>query len=405
MVTEVERRSPARPVARRPSSWRLNLVLPDAVYRELIDTLFGMRLPIAAMGGVCACIAALLAAKWHDSVFTAVAIAVAVVTLFRLLLIRAYLHRAAGPIARDALKRWERRYAAGSYALAGLIAILNVRAFTYHDPLMHLITVSIVFGFGAGIVSRISARPLVCVVSLLLATLPTVAALGWHASIPNAAPLHAQLFAVEGVLVAMITALSLNTVHYLHRSAVLHLVTQHDLALLAKHDALTGLANRLMLRERFLDPASPLYEDTVALHYLDLDGFKVVNDIHGHPMGDALLREVSERMRKTVRAGDLIARLGGDEFVVLQTDLGHPDEAQMLARRLIRDLSLPYVIEGKTLKISASVGVALGTDFGLDLERLLSCADCALYRSKSQGKRQFNFATPGDVAKLGSVAA
>jgi diguanylate cyclase (GGDEF)-like protein len=160
-----------------------------------------------------------------------------------------------------------------------------------------------------------------------------------------------------------------------------------------------------MLRERFLEPEPALHDDTMALHYVDLDGFKAINDLHGHPVGDALLRQVAERMKGTVRADDMVARLGGDEFVVLQTDLGHPDEAQMLARRLIRDLSAPYEIEGKPLKISASVGIALGTDFGLDLERLLACADCALYRSKSRGKRQFNFATPGDVAKLASAAA
>jgi diguanylate cyclase (GGDEF)-like protein len=381
------------------------MVLPELVYRELIDTLFGMRLPIAAMGVVSACIAALLAMKRHDPVFTTVAVMITLVTLVRLLVLHAYHLRVRNPITRPELQIWERRYAVGCYALACLIAVLNIRALIFHDPLMHMITVSIVFGFGAGIVSRISSRPIVCVVSLMLATVPTVCALAWHALTPDATPLHTQLFAVEAILVAMIAALSLNTVHYLYRSTVLHLITQHDLALLAKHDPLTGLANRLMLRERFLEPEPMLHDDTVALHYLDLDGFKAVNDIHGHPMGDALLREVAERMKKTVRAGDVVARLGGDEFVVLQTDLGHPDEAQMLARRLIRDLSLPYEIEGQSLKISASVGIALGTDFGLNLERLLACADCALYRSKSHGKRQFNFATPGDVAKLASAAA
>ncbi|MBC9032297.1 GGDEF domain-containing protein [Sphingomonas sp. JC676] len=242
-------------------------------------------------------------------------------------------------------------------------------------------------------------------ISLLMATVPTVAALAWHASLPNAIALHTQLFATEAMLVGLIAILSLNTVHHLHCSAVLHLVTQHDLALLAKFDALTGLPNRLMLRERFQDSVSALQSDGVALHYVDLDGFKSVNDLHGHPAGDALLREVARRMEKTVRAGDTVARLGGDEFVVLQTDLGHPDEAQMLARRLIRDLSAPYLIDGKSVLVAASIGIAMAADFGLDLERLLSCADCALYRSKSRGKGQFNFATSADFGKLSSAAA
>ncbi|MET0308095.1 MAG: GGDEF domain-containing protein [Sphingomonas sp.] len=364
-----------------------------------------MRLPIVAMGAVCAVVATLLAAKWRDPVFAAVAVLVSLVTLGRLLVINAYQRHSHGPRTGQDLQGWERRYAIGNYIFACLIAILNVRALTYHDPLMHMITVSIVFGFGAGIVARISARPVICVISLLLATVPTVAALAWHASMPNAAPLHAQLFATEAVLVGMIAILSLNTVHYLHNSTVLHLVTQHDLALLAKSDALTGLPNRLMLRERFQESAATVESGNVALHYLDLDGFKAINDLHGHPAGDALLREAAQRMAKTLRACDMVARLGGDEFIILQTDLDHPDEAEMLARRLIRDLSAPYLIDGEPLQISASVGIALAADFGMDLERLLACADCALYRSKSRGKRQFNFATSADIGKLASAAA
>lgn len=381
------------------------VALPEPVYRQLVDTLFGMRFPIVAMGAVCAGVAGLLAMKWRDPVFTAVAILVPLVALGRLLVMNAYRNRPQDGIVRLEVLRWERRYAVGSYAFAALIAILNMRALTYHDPLMHMITVSIVFGFGAGVVSRISTRPVICVVSLLVAAAPTVGALAWHAAQPNAMPLHAQLFATEAVLVGLIAMLSLNTVHHLYRSAVLHLVTQHDLALLAKYDALTGLPNRLMLRDRFHEAASALRSDSVALHYVDLDGFKSVNDLHGHPAGDALLREVARRMEKIVRTGDTVARLGGDEFVVLQTDLGHADEAQMLARRLIRDLSAPYAVEGKPVLVAASIGIALAADFGLDLERLIACADCALYRSKSRGKGQFNFATPADIGKLASAAA
>ena len=363
-----------------------------------------MRLPIVAMGAVCAVVAALLAMRWRDPVFTAVAVLVPLLTLGRLLVLNAYRAHGEGAFSHQDLLDWEWRYAIGSYAFASLIAILNMRALAYHDPLMHLITVSIVFSFGAGIVARISARPVICVISLLLSVAPTVGALAWHASMPTAAPLHAELFATEAVLVGMIAILSLNTVHYLHNSAVLHLVTQHDLALLARHDALTGLPNRLMLRERFQECAAALDSESMAVHYVDLDGFKSVNDVHGHPAGDALLREVAERMEKAVRTGDMVARLGGDEFVVLQTDLGHADEAEMLARRLIRRISAPYLIGGEVLRISASIGIARAADFGLDLERLLACADYALYRSKSRGKRQFNFATTADIGKLASAA-
>ena len=404
-MTKIPRRLPTRPVARRSPSWKERVALPEPVFRKLIDSLFSMRLPIVVMGAVCAVVAALLAMKWRDPVFATVAVLATLVTLVRLLVINAYRRQDDSAMARQDLLAWEWRYAIGNYIFAALIAVLNIRALTYHDPLMHMIAVSVVFSFGAGIVARISIRPVICVLSLVIATAPTVAALAWHASMPNAASFHAQLFATEAVLVGMIAILSLNTVYYLHSSAVRHLVTQHDLTLLAKRDALTGLSNRLMLRERFQECAATIDSENIALHYLDLDGFKSVNDAHGHPAGDALLREVAQRMEKTVRAGDMVARLGGDEFVVLQIDLDHADEAEMLARRLIRRISAPYLIGGEVLRISASIGIARAADFGLDLERLLACADYALYRSKSRGKRQFNFATPADIGREASAAA
>jgi diguanylate cyclase (GGDEF)-like protein len=388
-----------------PLRWlRQPAALPEPVYRELIDTLFGMLVPVAAMGAFFVAVGALLALYWGDRVIGALTIAAAGVTLARLLTIAAY-RRQRGAIDVERLRQWERRYALGNYAFAALLGALNVHALTLHGPLMHLITISLVFGFGAGIVARISARPVICVVSLLIATVPTVTALAIHASVPHTMPLHGQLFAIEALIVAMITALSLDTVKHLHRSTVLHLTTQHDLALLAKRDPLTGLANRLTLRERFQEAVDAASAARSALHYLDLDGFKEVNDLHGHLAGDALLQEVARRLEGAVRAGDTVARLGGDEFVVLQREAAQPGEAEMLARRIIRRLGAPYEVDGRTMRVSVSVGIALAADIGLDLDRLLTCADAALYRSKSRGGGLLHFGTPEDAAARGAQAA
>lgn len=360
--------------------------------------LFDMRLPVLGLGFVFVAVATLFAFEWHDPVIGALATAAGLLTAARLWTMQAFRRAGTAP-SLNQLKCWELRYAIGTCGFALLLAGLNVRALTYHQPLVHLITVSLVFAFGAGVVSRISVRPLICITSLLLATVPTVAALVAHAFSNHGATLHTQLFAIQALLLAMITILSLQSVGHLYRSAVQHHTTEHDMAHLAKRDALTGLANRLLLRERFQDAVAHALRrgENVAVHYIDLDGFKAINDHHGHPAGDSLLQQVSGRLEATVRAEDTVARLGGDEFVVLQTGVAQDGEAEMLARRIIKKLSAPYAIDDTSMCISASIGIAMMPDAGRDLERLLSRADSALYRSKNGGKGRAHFCAREDV--------
>lgn len=363
--------------------------------------LFSMRLPILGIGIVFAGVAALAASEYDDPVNGALAIAAVIVTVVRLLVIRGY-ERARPVTDASQLKRWERRYAIGNYAFAILLALLTMRALMFHQPVLHLITVSLVFSFGAGVVSRISVRPIICVISLLIATLPTVAALAVHAFADDATPLHTELFLLEAMLVAMITALSLQTVAHLYRTSVAHHTAKFDMAQLATSDALTGLPNRLLLRERFHDSilATAQTGARLAVHFIDLDGFKGVNDRHGHPAGDAVLQQVARRLEAAVRADDTVARLGGDEFIVIQTELAHEDEAEMLARRIIKVLSAPYEVDGVEMRIAASIGIATTPEFGPDLERLIACADAALYRSKGSGKGRAYFCTRSDAASV-----
>lgn len=378
--------------------------LPLPVYREFIDMLFGMALPIFGFGvafvGIC-----LLVSRELDSPFILLlAVLGALVTLLRLWVLIAY-RRASPGVNFEGLKRWELRYAIGNYALAMLIAALNVAVISVHEPILHLLTVSLVFGFGAGIVSRIAIRPKICVISLLLATLPTVTALALHAFTPHPEPVHGEFFLIEAFIVAMITGLSLQTVAHLYRTAVEHHIARHDLALLAKTDALTDLANRLSLREFFQARmvAAKDADSQIAVHFLDLDGFKAINDRHGHPAGDAVLKEVARRLKAIVRSDDVVARLGGDEFVVLQADVLQDTEAEFIARRIIREISKPYAVGDKLLTISVSVGIATAPRMGLELERLLTCADSALYRAKAAGKARALFCVEVDAVK--SVAA
>ena len=392
------------------SPWRLRIfpspaTLPLSVYRDFVDMLFSMRLPIFGLGAVFVGVCILVGRELGSNFLLALGALGMLTTFLRLATLRAY-SRARPVRDFDELRRWERRYAIGNYASAVLLALLNLVAIAAHYPLLHLITVSLVFGFGAGIVSRTSIRPKICVTSLLIATVPTVAALAWHPMQPHAMPLHAELFLIEAFIVAMITGLSLQTVVHLYRAAVEHHTARHDMAKLARTDALTGLSNRLLLRELFQDRAATAMraKNLVALHFLDLDGFKAINDRYGHPAGDALLEQVARRLEGMVRSDDVVARLGGDEFVVLQVDLSDESEAELLARRIIREISKPYLVDDISMSVSVSVGIATAPKLGVELERLLSCADAALYRAKAGGKARALFCVEEDAA-IANIAA
>ncbi|RZI73313.1 MAG: GGDEF domain-containing protein, partial [Pseudomonas sp.] len=138
--------------------------------------------------------------------------------------------------------------------------------------------------------------------------------------------------------------------------------------------------------------------------FIDLDGFKPINDKHGHPAGDLVLKEVAKRLEATVRGSDIVARLGGDEFVILQANVTEASEAELLARRIIKRLSAPIDIGEVSVSISGSVGIARSEDFGCDLDLLLSCADQALYRSKAAGKNRLNFSNESDFATARQAA-
>jgi diguanylate cyclase (GGDEF)-like protein/PAS domain S-box-containing protein len=155
----------------------------------------------------------------------------------------------------------------------------------------------------------------------------------------------------------------------------------------ALHDTLTGLANRSLLMEQLeREVALGLRQGTsFALLYIDLDGFKPVNDQLGHAAGDALLFQVAERLRCCTRESDMVCRQGGDEFVILVPQAGTPSELDSLARKLQDQLSLPFTLKERTVQISASIGIARFPDHGRSADAVLKAADGAMYRAKGAG--------------------
>ncbi|QGP81272.1 diguanylate cyclase [Sphingobium sp. CAP-1] len=243
-------------------------------------------------------------------------------------------------------------------------------------------------------------------IGLILSVIPTAAAMTLHAASHNDEPLHAEFFAFEALLLLAVMAMSLGSVRHLYASSVEHLTTKYDLAKLARFDPLTGMANRLLLREAFqASIKNARAGNQVAIHYLDLDGFKAINDRHGHPAGDQMLVEVARRLHAAIRTEDLACRLGGDEFLLLQAQVQHPDQAELLARRVIRQLSDPYSIDGIDMRVTVSIGIALAPEHGVDLEQLVGHADAALYRSKQRGKAQVHFYMPAEAVEMTRAAA
>jgi diguanylate cyclase (GGDEF)-like protein/PAS domain S-box-containing protein len=160
---------------------------------------------------------------------------------------------------------------------------------------------------------------------------------------------------------------------------------------LAEHDALTGLPNRLLLRERLAEAAARCRRDGTEAVVLcvDLDRFKEVNDTLGHAAGDRLLVGCAERLRACARDGDVVARLGGDEFALLRAGAGGPADVAALCERVIDALREPFHLDGHEVVVGASVGVAAAPGDGEDAARLLQNADIALYRAKAEGRGRF----------------
>ncbi|MGI9489247.1 MAG: putative bifunctional diguanylate cyclase/phosphodiesterase [Geminicoccaceae bacterium] len=162
---------------------------------------------------------------------------------------------------------------------------------------------------------------------------------------------------------------------------------------LACQDALTGLPNRFLFTNRLeIALAKARRDDTcLAIHCLDLNDFKGVNDTLGHAIGDELLRQVATRLSEALRASDMVARLGGDEFAIVQAPIETVAEATVLAERLIDALSAPYLIDNHNVFTSASVGIAVSPQNGHDPDKLLSFADTALYQAKDLGRARYQF--------------
>jgi len=171
---------------------------------------------------------------------------------------------------------------------------------------------------------------------------------------------------------------------------------------MALHDALTGLPNRRLLMDRLALAIAHARRNKIAMAvmFLDLDGFKQINDTLGHDAGDMLLSMVADRLVAAVREEDTVARMGGDEFVIGLWELSHADDVATLVSKVILAVSQPYHIQGHDVRITASVGVGIYPLHGEEVESLMKSADLALYEAKRAGKNNYRIAASTDLLAM-----
>ena len=162
---------------------------------------------------------------------------------------------------------------------------------------------------------------------------------------------------------------------------------------MATHDLLTDLPSLRFAKDRLsvaLNMARR-YKKTVAVMFIDLDGFKDVNDTLGHDTGDYVLQQVAKRLLSCVRETDTVTRVGGDEFLIIATEINAPENAAQIAKKVIHLVSQPIIFNGRQSVVSASIGIALFPDDGQDMDQLIKKADEAMYSVKKAGKNGFCF--------------
>ena len=357
---------------------RPNVSIPDGTYVELVRSLFRTLPPAIIMTCAFAAVALLVMREADDTALAVLSLLGGITSLARIgvvLLLRGRARDEA--LAVPDARRMERQFAMVYLSFAAMLGLFGARAFMVGLPAALIAVTALLVGYAAGVAAGISYRPWISIGAVLLAIVPTIA-------VTLATPSIDYRIA-GGVLIVLLAGGIQSMIGRFHYAAA-GISMRRTFAALARRDSLTGLPNRLALAERFTQIVGRKGDrGDIAVHCLDLDHFKPVNDSYGHPVGDLLLQAVAERLGRLLRSGDFAVRLGGDEFVIIQPRITDPSEADLFARRTVRLIAEPYRIGERTITIGTSIGFALASQQGIDLETLIAAADAALLRAKALG--------------------
>ena len=383
-------------IKRLRALWRVlsgTRALDDRVRRTLVESLYAQPSSLA-LGALCGIAMAQVAAhEANAQPITWMAHLITGIALVRIAM-GYYLPRIRAGKTRLLEVAWE--FGAYSYSLAiGVLAALCVEL---GGPTAQLLTVSNAIGYATGIAARNAGRPFIAIGQMILTLVPVTAVLAIQ---PDLA-MRALAFTIFLLIPAMML-ISINVFHVLRdsiRAAETSARLAEKMQHLARTDVVTGLHNRAGLNHYLAERIAQLVPGRqLALFWLDLDRFKEVNDALGHQVGDLVLGEVAQRLRRQTPADAIIGRFGGDEFVVACA-VEDRRGAELLALAMLEDISLPLQLDDDRLEIGASMGIALLPDDGTDLESLMQGADLALYHSKVNGRKQVNFFDPSMTRNL-----
>lgn len=366
------------------------------IYIELVRSLYKTLLPTAIMSAVYVVSLAAMAFETGDRILMTFAVIGGFSSAGRLAVILDGAGDAEDPMLTvDRARHLERTFAIAYYQFAAVLGLSAAYVFFLDAPRHHMLMMCLIVGYGAGAAAGVGLRPWIAIPAMLVAIVPTilVAPLRWD-----------FIYWIVALMAGALLAGGIVSIVSRFRFASTGINQRLTFQNLARRDILTALPNRLALREWFEANASVGGRDElIAIHCLDLDDFKPVNDTYGHASGDELLKAVSTRLMQALRSGDIAARLGGDEFAVIQRNVRDAEEAAALARRLRRTISDPFAIKTSTVQVSTCIGFVLCRWTSGDLEELLALADEALYRAKRGNGIEANMSLIGPVA--GKVAA
>lgn len=357
------------------------------IRRSLVESLYASptSLAIGALSGFLLSIA--IAHISHDPVMTGCAIIISLIAVLRTISAIFYYRKLKAGIA-NADRRWELIYELGAWGFAGMLGVLAlVTLLRTTDSAIHLLSVSLATGYGAGIAGRNAGRVKIALGQTSLALLPTSAGLWLSGDFGYrilAIVLFIMVFAMRDIT---------RTTHHIVVEALRGKQEKSLLAAkferLARFDSLTGLENRMamQMRLRELFDSNRRSHDAFSILWMDLDRFKEVNDSLGHMVGDGLLRAVAERLTATLGKRGHVARFGGDEFVMLCPGANRID-SQAIAAEMLTALQKGIRVGEHFLINTSSIGIAVGPQDGRDADELMQHADLALYEAKNGGRNR-----------------
>jgi len=371
-------------------------VIATQVRETLVGSLYASPQSLVIGAVASSIIAVTVAAASGDAWLIASAVALTGIAGARIVdaLRPARSHYDAGQRSSRQVKHQELVYLAGALSYSLLLGIFSLLTLTNtKDGVLQLLAVTTTVGYAAGIAGRNAGRPWIALSQLCCASVPII--VGLLASLD---PLKAELAVVIGLFVVAMMNITLQTYDMILKATVGSLekaaLAEYN-ANLARRDDLTGVANRTAFREQLEADLGGFCsaDQRLAIHWLDLDRFKEINDSFGHLAGNALLCGIAARLNETYGDCGIVARLGGDEFAIV-CRVQHPGEAASIGREILRLVAQPVQHYGHLLHATASIGIAVAPEDGRDPDTLLKNADLALYRAKDSGRGQFCFYEP-----------